>query len=80
MARIRPLNIDEVNDEAKDIFDQFMQHRGNVPNMFRTLAYRPELLESAYKHFNLVLNKGIVDIRLKEMVAVKVSTLNDCDY
>lgn len=80
MARIRPLEIDEVNDSAKEIFDDFMERRGNIPNMFRTLAYCPEILESAFKHFNLVLNKGIVDIRLKEMLAVRVSILNDCQY
>nr|WP_243183412.1 carboxymuconolactone decarboxylase family protein [Anaerosolibacter carboniphilus] len=48
--------------------------------MFRTLAHRPELLKTAYKHFSTVLNTGTVDIRLKEMVAVRVSQLNQCEY
>ncbi len=80
MARIKPLTPQEVDDESKEIFDAFMKQRGNVPNMFRTLAHRPELLKTAFKHFSTVLNTGTVDIRLKEMVAVRVSQLNQCEY
>ena len=80
MARIRPLEINEVDDKSKDIFNAFMEQRGNIPNMFRTLAYRQELLESAYDHLSKVLSTGTVDIKLKEMLAVYVSQLNECSY
>ncbi|WP_026478749.1 carboxymuconolactone decarboxylase family protein [Alkaliphilus transvaalensis] len=80
MARIRPLERDEVNGKAQEIFDDFQKQRGNIPNMFRTLAYREELLETAHAHFNNVLFGGTVDIKLKEMLAVTVSQLNECSY
>ncbi|MFZ5967862.1 MAG: hypothetical protein ACOYVK_11910 [Bacillota bacterium] len=80
MARIKPLTIEEVDKESQDIFNAFLKQRGNIPNMFRTLAYRPELLKTAFKHFSTVLNTGTVDIQLKEMVAVRVSQLNQCEY
>ena len=41
MARIKPLDLNEVDEKAKGIFDDFLRERGNIPNMFRTLAYRP---------------------------------------
>lgn len=80
MSRIRPLAPEEVSQDSRQIFEAFLKQRGNVPNMFRTLAHRPELLETAYKHFSTILNTGTVDIRLKEMVGVRVSQLNQCEY
>ena len=80
MARIKPLTPQEVDQESQQIFEAFLRQRGNIPNMFRTLAHRPELLKTAYKHFSTILNTGTVDIRLKEMVGVRVSQINQCEY
>lgn len=80
MSRIKPLEPNEVDNEAKEIFEDFLKERGNIPNMFRTLAYRPKLLKTAFDHFRVVLKTGTVDFRLKEMVAVRVSQMNDCAY
>ena len=80
MSRIKPLEPNEVDNEAKEIFEDFLKERGNIPNMFRTLAYRPKLLKTAFDHFKAVLKTGTVDFRLKEMVAVRVSQMNDCAY
>lgn len=80
MARIRPLSPEEAGPEAQPIFDAFMKQRGNIPNMFRTLANRPEYLKTAFEHFKTVLNVGTVSLTIKEMLAVRVSQLNECHY
>ncbi|PAB60224.1 carboxymuconolactone decarboxylase family protein [Anaeromicrobium sediminis] len=80
MAWIKPLEVEEANDEAKEIFNDFMRERGNIPNMFRTLAHRPALLKTAFEHFTAVLKTGTVDLKLKEMLGVRVSQLNECAY
>lgn len=80
MARIKPLEPNEVDNEAKEIFEDFLRDRGNIPNMFRTLAYRPKLLKNAFDHFMSVLKTGTVDFKLKEMIAVRVSQMNECGY
>jgi len=80
MGRIRPLNPNEVDSEAKGIFEEFLRERGNIPNMFRTLAHRPVLLKTAYDHFKAILKTGTVEFKLKEMVAVRVSQMNECAY
>ncbi|WP_432406166.1 carboxymuconolactone decarboxylase family protein [Wukongibacter sp. M2B1] len=80
MPRIRPLEPNEVDNEAKEIFEDFLKERGNIPNMFRTLAYRPKLLKTVFDHFRMVLKTGTVDFKLKEMVAVRVSQMNECAY
>jgi alkylhydroperoxidase family enzyme len=78
--RIRPRNPDEVNPEVKGIFDAFLKERGNIPNMFRTVGVRPKHLTTMINHFRTVMNEGEVPPLLKELVAVRVSSINRCKY
>lgn len=63
-----------------EIYDRYMRTRGNVPNMFRTVAHRPEIFETMIAHFEAVLHTGTVPLRLKELAIVRTSQLNRCDY
>lgn len=80
MARMRPLDPNEVGPEARAAFDRFLEQRGNIPNMFRTMARRPEIMLTAEAHLRAVFSTGTVPGRLKEMLAVRVSQINDCNY
>jgi uncharacterized peroxidase-related enzyme len=62
------------------IFDHYMQTRGNIPNMFRTVALRPEIFETMIAHFQAILNTGTLPTKLKELVIVRTSQLNECRY
>lgn len=78
---VRPLGPGEVSGRAQTIFEDFLRERGNIPNMFRTLAHRPELLETCFAHFRAVMApSGAVSARVKELVALAVSFGNDCEY
>ena len=78
--RIRPRDPSEVTPEVRSIFDVFLRERGNVPNMFRTVAARPRHLQTMIAHFRTVMNEGEVPPLLKELVAVRISSLNRCRY
>jgi len=78
--RIRPRTPDEVDGEVRSIFDTYLRERGNVPNMFRTVAARPRHLQTMIAHFRTVMNDGDVPTLLKELVAVRVSSINRCRY
>jgi alkylhydroperoxidase family enzyme len=80
MPRIPPLEHDEVGPEARAIFERLRTDRGNVPNMFRTMALRPAIMETAEAHLRAIFETGTVDARLKEMLAVRVSQVNHCAY
>lgn len=80
MPRIRPLDPDEAAPAARAVLERFRQERGNMPNMFRTMALRPEIMETAAAHMRAIFNTGTVDMRLKEMLSVRVSQINDCNY
>ena len=62
------------------IYDHFMKVRGNVPNMFRTVAHRPEIMKTMIAHFRAVMETGTVSARLKELVIVRTSQINRCEY
>jgi hypothetical protein len=40
MPRIQPLGPGEVGAQVRAIFERFFSERGNIPNMFRTMAVR----------------------------------------
>ena len=66
--------------ESQAIYDHYMKARGNVPNMFRTVAHRPEIFRTMIAHFRAVMETGTVPGKLKELVIVRVSQLNSCEY
>lgn len=78
--RIRPRTPEEVTGEVRGIFDAYLRERGNIPNMFRTVAARPQHLQTLIAHFRTVMNDGDVPPLLKELIAVRVSSLNHCRY
>ena len=80
MDRIRRVGIEEAAGEVREIFDTYQRERGNVPNMFRTMAHRPEILQTMIRHFRAVMAPGTVGSRLKELVAIAVSGINGCAY
>jgi len=78
--RIRRLEKAEVDVQSQALFDDFLRERGNIPNMFRTVAHRPEIMRTMVAHFRAVMNTGTVPKRLKELVIVRTSQLNRCEY
>ena len=80
MPRVSKLAPDQVDGAAREVFDAFLRERGNVPNMFRTAAHRPEIMKTMTQHFTTVMTTGTVPRKLKEMISVRVSHLNRCEY
>jgi len=80
MPRLSKLSPDQVDAGSRQVFDQFMRERGNVPNMFRTVPHRPEIMQTMNEHFFKVMNTGTVSRKLKEMISVRLSYLNTCEY
>lgn len=78
--RISRLTRNEVPSATGEIYDRYIKQRGNVPNMFRTVAHRPEIFQTMIAHFEAILNTGTLPLKLKELVIVRTSQLNHCDY
>ena len=80
MPRISRLDRSAVSDEVGEIYDRFMKQRSNIPNMFRTVAHRPEILRSMIDHFGVISANGALPAKLKELLFVRVSQINHCVY
>ncbi len=80
MSRISKLDRDEVSAETAARYDKAFAQRGNVPNMFRVMAHRPEIFATMQAHFAAVLNTGTVSTKLKELIIVRTSQVNDTPY
>lgn len=80
MPRISRLNRSEVSPELTAIYDRFLRDRGNVPYFFRTVAHRPEIMETMAAHMKAVLSTGTLSTKLKELVVVRTSQLNCTAY
>src|SRR4029077_17681390 len=78
--RIRALTPEQAAPEVRPILEAYLKERGNIPNMFRTVALRPSHLRTMIAHFRTVMNEGTVPPLLKELLWVRVSHLNSCRY
>jgi uncharacterized peroxidase-related enzyme len=80
MSRISRLDRSQVNPEIASRYDRAFAQRGNVPNMFRVMAHRPEIFATMQDHFAAVLNTGTVPTNLKELIIVRTSQVNETPY
>jgi uncharacterized peroxidase-related enzyme len=80
MPRLSRLSRNQVRASSVEIYDRTLRDRGNVPNMFRTMAHRPEIFETIIAHMDAVLNTGSLPKALKELVIVRTSQLNRTPY
>ena len=80
MPRISRLTRSQVSGESSAIYDRVLRDRGNVPNMFRTMANRPQIFETIIAHMDAVLKTGTLSTALKELVIVRTSQLNCTEY
>ncbi len=80
MPRIDAPRANDVPAEVLPAWSAFFRKRGNVPNMFRTLALRPEIMHALDQAMVAIMGPGTVSIRLKELIVVRVSQVNGCAY
>lgn len=79
MSRINPVDRHTSNDRLRKTFDAIQQQLGVVPNMMRTMAQSPAVLD-AYLAFGAALHKGLLPASLQEQIALTVAEANACDY
>src|SRR2546426_9673720 len=76
--RITPLTPQQAAPEVRPIFETYLRERGNVPNMFGTVALRPSHLRTMIAHFRTVMNEGTVPPPRKKPRWVRSSHPTKC--
>jgi alkylhydroperoxidase family enzyme len=64
---------ENLRDQAK-VADE----RGTGSTVLRVLGHRPDMIESYFKFYYPLHNGGIVDPALKELVRLRIASLNQC--
>ncbi len=77
--RLLPLEEDQLSEDTRRILDR-ARMRGQIFNIFRTLAVHPKLLERWMVFGNHVLNKSSLPPREREMLILRTGWLCGSDY
>jgi alkylhydroperoxidase family enzyme len=80
MAVVNPLPKDKAAAEVHGLYDKLQQNFGFVPNIFAAMAQRPAALNAFVPLYGAIVNQGTVEARYKELVYLKVSLSNACEY
>lgn len=79
MPRLKPIDPQTATGPTKDLLDGVQRKLGMVPNLMRTFANSPVVLE-AYLRFGEALAGGVLSGKLREQIALSVSERNGCSY
>ena len=74
MRRIPPVDRNTTNDSVRKNFDAVQKQLGTVPNMMRTMAQSPAVLEG-YLGFGAALRRGRLPAALQEQIAADVAPI-----
>jgi AhpD family alkylhydroperoxidase len=78
--RIPLLERESATPDAQKIYDALLAARGVVPNMFKVLAYRPEIAQGVAGFLKPLLSDGALRGFYKELIAIRVSHLHNSVY
>ena len=79
MPRLKAIETSEAEPKAKALLEGVQKKLGMTPNLMRTMANSPAVLE-AYLAFSTALGKGSLPPKLREQIALIVGELNGCQY
>lgn len=79
MSRLQSISPDTATGKTKEMFDGIKTKLGRVPNVFTHMANSPAVLE-AYLGFSGALSGGMLDAKLRELIAIMVAETHVCEY
>ena len=77
MARIRLLSDDELTPDFRDMVDAATAHNQN-PDIFRALGHLPDAFKAFWEFYTPLRLEGLLGPKLKELVRLKIASLNAC--
>ncbi|HZO71739.1 MAG TPA: carboxymuconolactone decarboxylase family protein [Ktedonobacteraceae bacterium] len=73
MPRIPP-------DEHVQLFSEEAAGSSTMSTLFRVMNHRPAIMQHARELVEATMRDGTVDLKLKELLAIRVSQVNHCSY
>jgi alkylhydroperoxidase family enzyme len=81
MPTIKLVSERAASEQVREIYNDIKAHLGTpfVPVNFRAAAHNPDHLAAYWQQYKAIMGSGSVDQSLKEIVAMVVSALNNCE-
>ncbi len=79
MARIRLLDVNQVDPQIRGTLDGIQKRVGYVPNIYRAMANHPGVFEMTMT-MNKTIQAGPLDPKIRELAYLKASVANGCEY
>ena len=83
MASVKLISEEEATGKVKELYDEIKAGLGTdfVPNLYKAMALNPGYLEANWRRDKAVMSesKRLAPLT-KEIIAVAVSAVNNCDY
>src|SRR5688500_7910705 len=79
MTRLQALEPAQATGKTKEMFNAIEGKLGMGPNMMRTMANSPSVLEG-YLNLSGALSGGKINAKTGELIAIAVAERNSCDY
>jgi uncharacterized peroxidase-related enzyme len=79
MNKLKMIDSEKADGKGKIILGVAKERYGMIPNILRTMANSPAVLE-AYLTMVDALDEGLLPVKLREQIAIVISEKNDCDY
>lgn len=77
MARIRLVPTDRLDPALGRMVEQARAHNQN-PAIFQAMGHLPEAFKAYWQFYTPLRLEGLLDAKLKELVRLKIASLNDC--
>lgn len=79
MKTLKPLTLEEANENSKEIFVDIKSKIGRLPNLFASMGISDKLL-GGYLAFQETIKKGEFTAKEYEVIALVTSQENQCAY
>jgi alkylhydroperoxidase family enzyme len=80
MPRIRPIPRERAAMVLRSLYDAAEKEFGLVPNIFQTMAHRPELLLTFANFYRELWTGGVLDRKTKDLAGLRAAASNGCHY
>jgi alkylhydroperoxidase family enzyme len=82
MSTVRLVDENTDNPKVRAVFADIRATKkiDRVPNIWRALATNPDHLELTWTRLKAIMRPGKIDLLTKEIIALAVSSTNNCRY
>jgi hypothetical protein len=80
MGKPKPLTQDQVSGEMQDLFNQFKEEYGQIPNQYGVMARCPKIMKAYLPLNHAVHQQDVLEKKYKELAWLKASNVNGCQH